>query len=235
MNRSVRTVSLIVLLGGASVGCSEALLRETVFANTESLVGVSLSQNPRTQGYEMKAGFARSELFLVPTDKTIARDGETGSVTGFEQGADRTADVLAEIAVGGSARGASGEADITQRIAVGSHAVRSGAAVALMARETGLARAVNPALTAKEVDADRGALLARVELLRRATPAPVTVTIDGESRTFKSGRALGDFLAEAIGTDAQRSGEWDLRNARVKASDAQLRELIARWSALIGL
>jgi len=104
-----------------------------------------------------------------------------------------------------------------------------------MARETGLARAVNPELSAKEVDADRGALLARIELLRRATPAPVTVTVDGEARTFEGGRALGDFLAQEVGTGAQRSGEWDLRNARVKASDAQLREIVERWSALIGL
>lgn len=233
--KRIDAVVLCAGIGMVGAGCSERLLRETVFANTESLIGVSVAQDPRTQGYELKAGFARSELFLVPTDKTIARDGETGSETEIRQGADRTANVLAEIGVGVASRGPGGSGEITQRIAVGDIAVRSGAAVALMARDTELASAVNPELAAKDVTPDRAEMLDRIEALRRATTSPVRVSIGGPVRTFAGGRELGDVLARQIATPAQLDGEWDLRNARVKASDAQLAELIDRWSALLGL
>ena len=220
-------------INDAAGGCSERLLRETVFASTESLVGVSVAQNPRSQGYELRAGFARSELFLVPTDKAVMYDGETQGETGVRPGAERTANVLAEISVGGSSRGPGTDGEITQRIAVGDLAVRSGAAVAMLARDPALAHAVNPALTAKPLTPARAALLAQIEWLRASTPSPVTVTIDGNTETFADGRALGDRLVRGLVSASGAPGATDLRTFRITASEAQLERLVARWQAAI--
>ena len=52
---------------------------------------------------------------------------------------------------------------------------------------------------------------------------------------FEHGRALGDFLAVELGTPEQVAGNWDLRNFRARASDAQLVALAERWDGLVAI
>lgn len=155
-------------------GCSDRLLRENVFANTETMVGVQLAQNAQTQMYELKAGFVRHELFLVPTGKRVVynADGEVvptddtitnGQVTARktasgENAADRTPEVLGEIMVDGALPFAPGQGGnpprvgVYQRLAVGKLAVAQPAAIALFARDSATAKAAVEALTMASVD-----------------------------------------------------------------------------------
>jgi hypothetical protein len=125
-------------------GCSARLARENVFANTESAFGLTLAENPQTQIYELKLGYARHELFYVPTSKMIFYNGG-GSGLGNEvappgmtdyNDPSKVPDVVAEIQVGGngSSNGTNspgGSFNIRQRLAVGSVAVKSPSASAL--------------------------------------------------------------------------------------------------------
>ena len=132
----------IMAMGGGLGGCAEKLLRENVFANTETMFGIMVTENPKTQLYEGRVGYARHELFLVPTSKRVHySEGETGDPgTGTHDDPSKTPEVLAEIQVGGHAKGG-GTVKVYQRLAVGALAVRSGAAIALMAQNVETARA----------------------------------------------------------------------------------------------
>jgi len=206
MRRQLLGVCALCAIAAVQTGCSTRLLRETVYANTESMFGVTIAQNAQTQLYELKAGFARHELFMVPTDKIIQYDrygnqlpipaADATAGRSSRRGASVTANVLGEIQVGGTSRGGTGNngIEIYQRLAVGDIAVRSGAAIALMANDDKIAKAAamaaNPELMAAVVTAERKAKLDQIQMLRKATSAPVTVTIDEASKTFIDGRAL---------------------------------------------
>lgn len=86
---------LMALLIPGGVGCSERLLRENVFANTETGIGIFINQNRQTQMYEGKLGYFRHELFLVPTNKVV--NGDKDGPVSVEGPLDQTPDVLADI------------------------------------------------------------------------------------------------------------------------------------------
>ncbi|MEL6328290.1 MAG: hypothetical protein AAFR38_01400 [Planctomycetota bacterium] len=136
-------VIALVWLGGCAGG---KILRENVLATTQSTIGVTIAQNAQTQVYELKAGFARNEFFLVPTNKTIQYAEKGGAKQKesavFEGSAAETANVLAEIQVGGASKGSNNSVEIYQRLAVGDIAVRSGAAIALYSQNEEVARAI---------------------------------------------------------------------------------------------
>ena len=118
----------VLALPAAMLGCRSHILRENVLATTNSMMGISLAQSPQTQMYELKAGYARSEFFFVPTSKRIVTDGEYRDAAGVHANAaatsfnadssriatlqqiqamedtdpSRTPEVLAEIQVGGA-------------------------------------------------------------------------------------------------------------------------------------
>lgn len=126
----------------AAGGCSDTLLRETVLANTETMVGVAVAQDPRTNMYQGRAGYFRHELFLVPTSKRVAASGENASAESNDPGS--TPEVLGEIMADGAIASPIGGSDpvrvgVYQRLAVGKLAVTSGAAVALLARDAATA------------------------------------------------------------------------------------------------
>ena len=229
-------ICTLLVFGGIFLsGCSQKLMRENVFANTESMIGLAIKQNPKTQLYEFQAGFARHELFFVPTDKSVKYDAN-GVELDIQRGAGTTAQVLAEIQVGGSGKGNSGSVEIYQRLAVGEIAVNSQAAVALLAHDDATASAIaNPELSAKLVTATRKSKLDQIELLQKTTPQPVTLTVDGTPTTYQNGRELGNAIAIQYGTSEQKIGNWDLMNFRIKGSNEQLQQMIDEWKSRLGL
>lgn len=137
-------------------GCSEKLMRENVFASTQTGIGIFLMQNQKTQAYEAKLGYLRNELFFVPTSKTILYEqqevgfshglipwlfGATDERTVADSHAGVTANVLAEIAAGGKTGTSEQGFDVRQRLAVGDIAVQSKGAIFLMAKDDAAASA----------------------------------------------------------------------------------------------
>ena len=124
-----------LILLATTTGCSERLMRENVFANTETGIGIFITQNPKTQLYEAKLGYFRHELFFVPTSKTIKYkfvDGKRVEDKVVENDPSLTPEVLAVVAIGARAKGDNAGFDVRQRLAVGKIAVKSDAATALM-------------------------------------------------------------------------------------------------------
>lgn len=147
-------VSLVVIsVSGCAAG---KILRENVLASTQSTFGLQVAQNPQTQVHEFKLGYARNEFFLVPTDKTVLYEQSGGAnekECDVRSGASKTANVLAEIQVGGTSKGTEQRVTIYQRLAVGDLAVRSGAAIALYAEDEKVAKAASAGLLSLEGDA----------------------------------------------------------------------------------
>lgn len=166
VGRAVRFIAALCLIPWlAAAACAERVQRENVLATTQSMIGVQLAQNPTTQIYEVKAGFARNELFYVPTSKRVVYSDDGQREAAGAPGADperlealarleradpsMTPEVLAEIQVGGTGRqtlGGAGEQgakiEVYQRLAVGKLAVNAPAAIALLANDAATARAV---------------------------------------------------------------------------------------------
>lgn len=135
-------LAAVVVMGS---GCSNKLLRETVLANTETMVGLSVAQNSQSQAYELKFGFARHELFIVPTDKFVKyaqKGGINAPETSSKPGADITANVVGEIRIGFDSDLNKQGAKVYQRLAVGPLAVQSPAAVALLADDAAMAETI---------------------------------------------------------------------------------------------
>lgn len=149
MPRFIPPVLLATLTLAPHTGCSDRLLRENVLASTQSTIGLAIGQSPRTGLYEGSLGYARSELFLVPTGKRIVNtrsEQAAGSDGALERlstnNADVTPEVLGEILADGvfTAAPVAGAAQparvgVYQRLAVGKLAVTAPAAVVLMARD----------------------------------------------------------------------------------------------------
>lgn len=241
----VLAVVLLAVVLAVGSGCSNKLLRETVLANTETMVGVAVAQNSQTQGYEFKLGYARHELFMVPTDKFV-QYAESGGMKARERdskpGADVTANVVGEIRVGVRSQSGGQGARVYQRLAVGDIAVRSGAAVALMADDTETAAMILRAQaaganTAKAMDEVRQGLLDQIEGMRgRYDANPPAVTGIGAVQAFQSGREFGNFIAERVTTQTRGAGAaiTTLTQFRASALSAELAKFIEEWNELAG-
>ncbi len=215
-------------------GCSSGkILRENVLASTQSTFGLHIAQNPQTQVHEFKFGYARNELFLVPTDKTItyAESGSAGKKEkSVSSGATKTANVVGEIQVGGTARGTENGVRMYQRLAVGDIAVRSGAAIALYAEDKDVAKAASAAsklLTledeAPEKRADRANRLlynAYLDADKYATGSPEKLLADKVDlarhdfpvqNDFPIYTKTGDDSFEVAGPDGKHLGDNFLR------------------------
>lgn len=142
--RFLLTIAGLILLA-TTTGCSERLMRENVFANTETGIGIFITQNPKTQLYEAKLGYFRHELFFVPTSKTIKYkfvDGKRVESEAKHYDPSSTPEVLAEIAIGAKADKNKAGFDVRQRLAVGAIAVQQNSALALMSDDPAVATAL---------------------------------------------------------------------------------------------
>lgn len=224
---------LLPLMGAA---CSDRLLRESVLASTQSTIGLSLGQNPRTGLYEGTLGYARGELFIVPTGKRVVHaSGEAGgqdpaaAAAMTSDRADTTPEVLGEIVADGAlaldagSTGGPGSSrpvrvGVYQRLAVGRLAVTTPAAIALMARD---ARSAD-GLLAQETDRSLDELAAQ--------SAGVLFTMDdgAANRTGVPWNAAADGWSRELGFAG-----YDALYAT--GSGAVRRALAARWSAELNL
>jgi len=109
MNKSL--LSLVALMS-AMCGCTNL---HSVITSTQTGLGVSVSENPSTQLYEMRFGYFRNEFAFVPGDTN-----HPGTVP----------DVLMEIRMENILKGGL----VYQRLAVGSHAVSQPGAAMLFAK-----------------------------------------------------------------------------------------------------
>lgn len=207
MNHATKTqikavVGLGVLAIIASSGCSSRLARENIFANTESAFGLTVAENPQTQLYEVKLGYARHELFYVPSSKLVFYRG-AGESLGDEQppssisnynDPSKSPEVLAEIQIGGkSARGQDGNFQLRQRLAIGPKAVTSPAAKAMLANP----HAADADALVRELNSkDNLDLRSELDALL-AKPLKDNPTEIGD-RSFNSTDALAEHLANEI-------------------------------------
>ena len=60
--------NLLILVVAATVLCGCKSLQHNVLVTTATVFGVSLAENPSTQLYEAKFGYARTEFAFVPGD-----------------------------------------------------------------------------------------------------------------------------------------------------------------------
>jgi hypothetical protein len=195
---------LVLSLAAAAIplpGCSDTLLRESVLANTETLIGLSVSQDPRTNLYQGRVGYARHELFLVPTAKRVGANSESsGDPTS-------TPEVLGEIMADGTLPAAAGQlggrVGVYQRLAVGKQAVQSSAAVALLARDAQTAGAISASQSDADLDVLASLSQGRVFPIEGA-PRPLTwpAAADAWSRTLGF-ESYDDLYANGAPTDRQ--------------------------------
>lgn len=109
----------LALLTGFTVlllsGCA-ATNKHYVVASTGTVLGIEIAQNPASQMYQAKLGYGRSELAIVPSNRST---GTGDTVSG--NGAKDTTDVVMELHYNNIFNFSS--SGIYQRLAVGSVAV----------------------------------------------------------------------------------------------------------------
>jgi hypothetical protein len=123
------TMLLIVFAVGLE-GCDKN--RHMVIAATATNIGVEISQNPATQQPQAKLGYQRTELAIVPSNRSTENSATAANSMG--NGALDVADVIMELRYGGifDVGATSG---IYQRLAVGKEAVAQPGAHLMFAKD----------------------------------------------------------------------------------------------------
>lgn len=122
----------------ATTGC-KTVVRENIISSVETGIGVTLAENPKTELYEVKVGYIRSQFYSIPTGKTVENEDAKGkgSKTAKNQQdmrsnrADITPELVSGIKMSTSAKHLFLGADVAENFAVGKTAVMSPAAVAM--------------------------------------------------------------------------------------------------------
>src|SRR3954466_337471 len=70
ISRLCALLGALLLLG---TGC-KTVVRENIISSVNTGIGISLAENPKTEMYEAKIGFIRSQFYSVPTGKTVEDD-----------------------------------------------------------------------------------------------------------------------------------------------------------------
>lgn len=233
---NARVAMCVLALSALLAGGCQRLLRENVLATTQSMIGVTVAQNPGTQMYELKAGFARNEFFLVPTGKTVHyAEGDwkaAGDNPPFANDADITPEVLGEIQVGGRGKQGlgtgeqSGQIEVYQRLAVGKLAVRTPAAIALMSNDPATAASAAKTPIAMEVTPDRAAILDRLNALDARAAGRSFKDPNDPAKTLTADQ-FRDALAKKV------AGEPDYINLRVKSPSDKLTEFANQFEAAL--
>ncbi len=121
----------VAVLALASSGC-KTVVRENIISSINTGIGISLAENPKTELYEAKIGYIRSQFYSVPTGKTVERDknaccGEHS----LSNDAHKTPNIVSGIRFNSDLRHLMLGATIAENFAVGDLAVNSPAAVAM--------------------------------------------------------------------------------------------------------
>jgi hypothetical protein len=123
-------------------GCT-TVVRENIISDINTGIGASITENQKTQMYELKLGFIRTQFYSIPTGKKVEGDGQTNR-----------ADIVPNLVSGIRARSGIEHLfigmDVSENFAVGDIAVLSPAAVAMyisQARDEKRAAAAAGAIT----------------------------------------------------------------------------------------
>ena len=132
--------SLGILIACVSIlvyGCGNN--RHAVIAVTGTNIGLDISQNPANQTPQAKLGYQRSEVAIVPSNRSGGVDpaGTNTYGTGTVGGASDVADVVMELKFSNIFSGIfnPGSGGIYQRLAVGETAVEQPGAAFMFARD----------------------------------------------------------------------------------------------------
>jgi hypothetical protein len=110
----------------AVLWCSGCGAKGYIVASVQSVIGLDVSENPKTQVPHIRFGYVRSQYYYIPTGKAESGKG----VPGGSGKADETPDLVSEMYVNLKFLSS---AMIHERFAVGKHAVQTPAAQALFA------------------------------------------------------------------------------------------------------
>ena len=116
-------MKLWLILAVVSVLLTGCGTTHSVIVNTDTVLGISVAENPGTGLYEARLGYARSEFAYVPT--ALATNMQTGVVT-----AQFVPNVIMEIRMENLFRGGL----VYQRLVVGDNAVGQQAATLLLGK-----------------------------------------------------------------------------------------------------
>jgi hypothetical protein len=118
---------LALALATSGTGC-KTVVRENIISSVNTGIGVSLAENPKTEMYEVKVGYIRSQFYSVPTGKTV--EGATSNA------ANVTPELVSGIRMNSDARHLLLGVSVIENFAVGKVAVMSPAAVAMYVGQT---------------------------------------------------------------------------------------------------
>lgn len=151
MNHIARNLVLPILVGLPlllATGC-KTVVRENIISSVETGLGITLAENPKTELYEAKIGYIRSQFYSVPTGKVVENEDcddceENGDCCGLagrqdmrSNRADITPQLVSGIKMSSGAKHLFIGADISENFAVGETAVMSPAAVAMYVSQAG--------------------------------------------------------------------------------------------------
>ncbi len=117
--------TLIAVISCITFGCTN---RHAVVAVTGTNIGLEISQNPANQSPQAKLGYQRSEIAIVPTNRSAGVDAKKDG-----KGAEDLGDVLMELRFANIFSFTSG--GIYQRLAVGENAVKQAGASLMFVRD----------------------------------------------------------------------------------------------------
>ncbi len=123
---TLRTFLFSILLAAFSAGCAT---NGYITSGVATVVGLDVSENPKTQIPHVKFGYARTGLYYVPTGKTAYGDPRrqgSGDAASNHDSVKDTPNVVSEIFVHSKFLS---EVTISEKFAIGDAAVKSDAAV----------------------------------------------------------------------------------------------------------
>jgi len=120
--------SMAVLPIVLATGC-KTVVRENIISSVNTGLGVTVAENPKTELYEVKVGYIRSQFYSVPTGKNV--QDESTDKSNLSNAADVTPEIVSGIRIVSDARHLFWGTSIAENFAVGKVAVNSPAATAM--------------------------------------------------------------------------------------------------------
>lgn len=163
----MNTKHLLMLMPGIFFLPACTVSRESICASINNTIGVTVAQNDKSQLYEAKAGYIRSQFYLIPTGKIIEK-GPSGELQSVNAQADVTPEVVSAANVESGVEQLFIGIKSKELFAVGQYGVQSPAAVAMFLS--------NPSGTQSpdQVGTAGAAILERTPSLPPSPPAAAT-------------------------------------------------------------
>jgi hypothetical protein len=93
--------SMAVLPIVLATGC-KTVVRENIISSVNTGLGVTFAENPKTELYEVKVGYIRSQFYSVPTGKNV--QDESTDKSNLSNAADVTPEIVSGIRIVSDAR-----------------------------------------------------------------------------------------------------------------------------------